>query len=313
MDIWPLGLLHPGAVTVNVAIDIAATVTLRPRASGYRLVADGVERTTEDAESWRGDSETALVGHLATVLDLPPADIEVESDSPRGGGLGASSAIAMAMIAAAEELAGVGASTVEHRSRIARDVEARMMGLPTGRQDHLPAALGGLLAIAHEPGGDRYQRLEADLEALGSSLIVVYTGQSHFSAGNNWRIVRRRLDGDVPTVEHFEHIARIAQAVVRALRAGELATVGRLMSEEWLHRRVLAEGISTARIEAILEVGRAAGAWGGKACGAGGGGCIAFLAPPERRGAVVAALSETAEVLAASPCERPLELHVDPS
>ena len=29
LDIWPLGLLHPGACTVNVAIDLAAPVGLR--------------------------------------------------------------------------------------------------------------------------------------------------------------------------------------------------------------------------------------------------------------------------------------------
>ena len=311
LDIWPLGLLHPGAVTVNVAIDLAAEVSLRPRSAGYRLLAGESENTVDSPSRWLGDSSTALLGHLATVLELPPAEIEVSSDSPRGGGLGASSAIAMAFIAAAERFVGVPDSGVEQRSRIARDIEARMMGLPTGRQDHLPALLGGLLAIAHQPGGERLERLEADFEALGRSLVVAYTGQSHFSAANNWRVVRRRLDGDAATISSFERIARIAGEVVGAFRSGDLAIVGDLMSAEWRCRRELAEGISTPRIEAILEAALAAGAWGGKACGAGGGGCVALLTPVNRRAAVIESLANLAEILPASPCARPLELVVD--
>jgi len=319
LDIWPLGLLHPGAVTVNLAIDIATQVDLRPSVGNsggdrakergeYRLVAGEDVRTTRDLSHWLEDPATALVGHLASSLGLEPLEIEIHSESPRGGGLGASSAIAVAFIAAAERYTGVEETSVDARSRLARDVEARVMGLPTGRQDHLPALCGGLLAIEHEPGGERITRLEFDLEVLGNSLVVAYSGQSHFSAGNNWRIVRRRLDGDPTVVRHLEEIACTARETVEAFRAGRLDRVGDLMSREWSHRRQLADGISTPQIETMLRTATDHGAWGGKACGAGGGGCVAVLAPPERRREVAAALSEVAEVLPAKPCSRPLEL-----
>ena len=175
------------------------------------------------------------------------------------------------------------------------------MGLPTGLQDHIPALLGGLLAIAHEPGGERVERIETDFEALARSLVVAYTGQSHFSAGNNWRVVRRRLERDAETVAGFEEIARIAGEVVEAFRESDLAAVGHLMSQEWRCRQTLAEGISTPGIEAILEAALGAGAWGGKACGAGGGGCVALLVPAERRDAVLDALDGIADVLPAVP------------
>jgi len=45
-----------------------------------------------------------------------------------------------------------------------------------------------------------------------------------------------------------------------------------------------------------------AGAWGGKVCGAGGGGCIVFLFPPEKREAIVNALASVpGRVLDAAP------------
>jgi hypothetical protein len=40
LDLWPLGLLHPGARTVNLAIDLAATVRMTPATTpgaGYRV------------------------------------------------------------------------------------------------------------------------------------------------------------------------------------------------------------------------------------------------------------------------------------
>ena len=45
-------------------------------------------------------------------------------------------------------------------------------------------------------------------------------------------------------------------------------------------------------MERILEVAVGAGAWGGKVCGAGGGGCVAMLVPPERRDVVARAVAQ---------------------
>jgi D-glycero-alpha-D-manno-heptose-7-phosphate kinase len=151
-----------------------------------------------------------------------------------------------------------------------------------------------------------------DLAALGRSLVVAYSGLSHFSAGQNWQVVRRRLDGDPEVTAHFTGIAEAAAAMPAALEAGDFAGAGELMAREWSHRRRLAAGISTPGIERLLAAASAAGAWGGKACGAGGGGCVAVLCPATRRKAVAAALAGVGgTVLAARPAGEPL--HVERS
>ena len=290
LDIWPLGLLHPGARTVNVAVSLPATVEMEGRDRGFRVVQAGSEVEAASADELSRAPSTALVGRVAESLDLPPFTVRLTTESPRGAGLGGSSALIVALIAAAEELLGREPSSTASRAALGRDLEARMMSLPTGTQDHYPALLGGALEIAHRPGGEVVRSLPVDLERLAGSLVVAYTGQSHFSAEQNWQVVRRRLDGEAEARELFEGIAETARRLSRALEEGDLAEVGRLMSEEWGRRRRLAEGVSTPEIEALLERARAAGAWGGKACGAGGGGSIAVLCPPERRPAVEEAL-----------------------
>jgi D-glycero-alpha-D-manno-heptose-7-phosphate kinase len=309
LDIWPLGLLHPGAGTVAFAIDIEARVRLAPRARGYRVTQGAEAVEADDLDELSRHPDGALAGLVLVALEAPPAEVALASDSPRGGGLGASSAMAVALIAAAEAFVGRDASGPATWTALARDLEARLMGLPTGTQDHWAAVLGGALAMSHRPGGSEVRRLDADLGALGDALVVVYTGATHFSAANNWQVIRRRLDGDADIVRLFDGIAAAAGEAAEALEAGDLPRLGALMSAEWSLRRRLASEVSTPGIERLLAAAAAAGAWGGKACGAGGGGCLAVLAPPERRTAVAEALTAAGgRVLAARPTAEPLRL-----
>jgi D-glycero-alpha-D-manno-heptose-7-phosphate kinase len=166
-----------------------------------------------------------------------------------------------------------------------------------------------VLEIEQRPGGESVRRLEVDLERLGDSLTVVYSGVSHFSAGNNWQVVRRRLDGEPEITELFAGIAAAAAEMPAALETGDLVRVGELMSREWSFRRRLAPGISTPELDALCAAAAAAGAWGGKACGAGGGGCLAFLGPAERRGEIAGALEKTGgRVLPARPVGTPISV-----
>jgi D-glycero-alpha-D-manno-heptose-7-phosphate kinase len=312
LDIWPLGLFHPGARTVNVAVDLAATVRLRPATSLYRVRQGDAAVEAASAAALARQPEGALAGTIAQALDLPPFTADLASDSPRGGGLGASSALAVAFIAAAEEAFDLPRSSAPARAHLARDLEARLMELPTGIQDHYPALLGGALEIEQRPGGERVRALPVDLERLADSLLVAYSGLSHFSAAHNWHVVRRRLDGEAAVTALFAGIAAAASEMVPALEAGELDRVGALMSREWACRRELAPGVSTPALETLLSAALAAGAWGGKACGAGGGGCLAFLCPPAARQVVARELEAAgATLLAVRPVGEPLQVELE--
>jgi D-glycero-alpha-D-manno-heptose-7-phosphate kinase len=76
----------------------------------------------------------------------------------------------------------------------------------------------------------------------------------------------------------------------------DVIEVGRILDETWDLKRGLASSITTDEIDVWYSLARDAGAVGGKLCGAGGGGCILFIAPPGRHESIRAALHELIEV-----------------
>ncbi len=286
LDVWPIGLLHPGARTVNLAIEVPVEIHVELRPEGYeiRTASGGLARSSLAELSEIG--EARLFALLLEHLDAPPLCLTAHSAAPRGSGLGASSALAVATIAAVDRLFDH-ERPVRSMVALARDIEARLMGLPTGCQDHYPPLLGGALSIEHRPGGESVQPLEVDLDRLGRHLLVFFSGESHVSAETNWGVYRRRIEQDPATRNRFERITQIAQEIVEPLETGDLEAVGSLIGEEWEQRRHLADGVTTPRLDQLLERARAAGAWGGKAGGAGGGGCVVVLAPEGQLSGVV--------------------------
>ena len=62
----------------------------------------------------------------------------------------------------------------------------------------------------------------------------------------------------------------------------DLAAFGRVLDEGWRLKRGLASGISSGAIDRLYDAAIAAGAHGGRLCGAGGGGFLLFVAPRDR-------------------------------
>jgi D-glycero-alpha-D-manno-heptose-7-phosphate kinase len=295
LDLWPLYCFHQGSVTINAALACGTRVRLvRGGAPGGRIrhVAPGsaaVELGPEDAARHL----SAAVGfHL-----LPEGGVAVEvlEQPPVGSGLGASSALAVAVARGCLALSG---RRLPRAGLVAtlRDLEARVLGAPTGVQDYLPALVGGVLAIHLQPGGEHVERLPVRLGWLRERLIVLFSGVPHTSGVVNWEVYRARVDGDSRVAAALDEIASAAAECRRALLAGDGAAVGRAVAAEWRGRKRLAPTVTNAALDTILAAGLAAGASAGKVCGAGGGGSVLLWVAPERRGAVRAAALAAAPV-----------------
>ena len=292
LDIWPLGMLHPGSVTVNAAIPV--------------MVRMDVDLRAPEGEVWHavgGSDWTCLDPSFATT-DLTAAvafavrptggvRVRVHSQASLGSGLGGSSAYAVAL--ARGILTALGQEMEDERLvLLARDLEARVLTVPTGLQDHWAAVHGGVLAIHHEPGGERIERLQIDPKWVGERLTIFDTGITHHSGMVNWQVIRRRLDGDPNTTAALEAIAEAARVCREMMIAGDEQGVGSAVAAEWDSRKRLAPEVCPPELETIADASLAAGASAIKACGAGGGGSVLLWHAPEAREDIVSALGTTA-------------------
>jgi D-glycero-alpha-D-manno-heptose-7-phosphate kinase len=215
--------------------------------------------------------------------------LTTDSEAPAGAGIGGSSAMAVAICAALDRLTGAGLRR-EDWIHISRDVEAIVIRVPTGTQDHYPPAFGGAAAIVLAPGGERRESLGCDLDELERRLVLCYTGKPRQHGINNWEVFKRHIDGDRRISQSLEKISIIARGVRTALERSEWNEVGRLIREEWNFRRRNLRTISTALIDKVISSSRRQGALAGKVCGAGGGGCVTLVIDPDARARVEAAV-----------------------
>jgi D-glycero-alpha-D-manno-heptose-7-phosphate kinase len=295
LDLWPLFLLHPKAMTVNVAINRYAHCVLEPR-SGFRIAL--VNRDTgqrEEFASLRALQKKSrfrlpllaeLVRYFAPAKGLT---LTTWSEVPAGAGLGGSSTLGVAIAAALSRWLGRNLSTRDFVSLV-RDIEVKVLHVPTGEQDHYPAAYGGVSAIHLEPIATRREGLRVNRKELESRLLLAYTGKPRRSGVNNWTVFKRTMDGDRKLHNHFAKIADAACSMRKALLGGRWAKFARLLEQDWQARRRNAPAISTSYIEKLMRTARRNGAQAGKVCGAGGGGCVVFVVPPKKKAKVAEAL-----------------------
>ena len=301
LDIWPLYLLHDGVQTVNAAITIRAACTVAALPGDrVRLAADDTGASAEVADvAELNDAHPALRLPARILRFFRAAGVEVttRSDAPVGSGLGGSSALTIALCAAIARWQDRPIDP-ETLLDLARDLEVQVIGVPTGGQDYRPALYGGVAAIEFGPAGVRHVPLQVSPTALGARIVVAYTGQSRDSGINNWEVTKRRIDGDARLSMLFDEIRDTAGRVRDALEHADWAELARAVAHEWELRKQLAPEVTTERIEALIRRAAGAGADAAKVCGAGGGGCVVFLAEPDAVAPVARALTDAgAEVL----------------
>jgi D-glycero-alpha-D-manno-heptose-7-phosphate kinase len=296
VDIWPLYLYHPGALTLNFAVDRYASCTVEARRDARIVLHSrdlGLKETFPSLAALRAAPQFRLPMPARVVRYFAPStglSVTTHSEAPAGAGISGSSALMIALTSALSRLAGNGRAPLERVREIAQNLETQVIRVPTGCQDYYPALYGGVNAIELTEGGIRRHPVAVDFEEMNERVVLAYTGAPRHSGVNNWQVMKAHLDGDRAVHRNFDRIVAIAAAMRQAVERADWNETGRLLREEWVHRRRNAPGITTPLIDRLVDTARKAGAAGAKVCGAGGGGCVFFLVERGARARVSAVI-----------------------
>jgi D-glycero-alpha-D-manno-heptose-7-phosphate kinase len=226
-----------------------------------------------------------------------PLYVSTVGDVPASTGLGGSSAFAVGLLNALHALKGERVSAGQLADE-ACHIEIDVLGEPIGKQDQYAAAYGGLNVFTFRPDGavtvEHQQLPDGVKNDFFGCMMMFWTGLTRDASGilveqqKNVDAERARLQAMRAQVEEL-------QALLQRDRF-DVGAYGSILDTGWRLKHELASGISSAHIDGCYERALAAGAVGGKLCGAGGGGFLLFAVERERQDAVRAALSDLSEL-----------------
>jgi D-glycero-alpha-D-manno-heptose-7-phosphate kinase len=246
-------------------------------------------------------------------MDLPKAaiarmgittgvDLQIESDAPPGSGLGGSSALVTAVVASLAMLTDRRLSAYEV-ARLSHRIEREDLGISGGWQDQYAAAFGGFNFLEFSRADVSVSAVRASeqtLAALSQQLLLCYTGSVRRNVGLIDRQILLHREGREETILGMKRLQEMAFAMRHAVERGDVEALGSLLDEAFLAKKQMNPYITEhTQIEEMLGTARAAGAIGGKICGAGGGGYLLLAAPPSAHGAIRAALERSGGQFAA--------------
>ena len=297
IDIWPLYLFHPGATTVNFALSLRAHCRIETRADD-RVILESRDRNvifetrTGRLEELFHEEQLELIAKLVHFFKPPTGfHLTAYSEAPAGAGLAGSSALNIACVGALNRLVG-NRYGVHKFVTVASNVETTVIKVPAGFQDYYPALHGSVSCLHFRPDGIEREVLEINAAQLESRVAICYTGEPRLSGINNWEIFKRHIDGDRELFQMFESIRDSAIRMRQALVADDWEKVAASMRQAHPNRKRLAPNITTPQMDRLIEKAMSSGAEAAKVCGAGGGGCIAFLCGEGKKSQVERALVE---------------------
>lgn len=288
---------QPGRVlsfTINLGVTVTAT-----RLPGSDLRVVHLPDLGQDLWFAPGKHPTEGPAYLAALaLDewagKHGCEASIVADFPPGSGLGGSGAMCVALFAALLELRGR-RWTQRMAAHEASRLEIGLAGRPIGVQDQYASALGGINLLTFGTNGNVRQKriqLTKKLQTQFQQCFSLFaSGMQRDSGAVLTRQKRATEEGSGRTLETLGHMAEMALGMSRALNAGDLAEVGRLLDEAWQEKKRLDKKISSKLVDEALDAAKHAGAWGGKVCGAGAGGHLLVMGPPAMKDTIQHAVS----------------------
>jgi D-glycero-alpha-D-manno-heptose-7-phosphate kinase len=208
--------------------------------------------------------------------DGTPFELASVGDVPPGTGLGSSSAYTVGVLRALATARGEELSPEALAARACR-LEIEHLSQSVGVRDQYAIAVGGVTAVELAAGrGDdiavrRLDVSESTLAELRDRFLLFFAGERR-QASQSMLSPLIEQGGEESMRRNLDRTAAIAREVAAALEAGDVATVGGLMNEQWALKVERTPDAITERIAELHGVAVGAGRAGGAVLGGAGGG-----------------------------------------
>jgi D-glycero-alpha-D-manno-heptose-7-phosphate kinase len=253
----------------------------------YRIVYSRIENVRDHSEI-QHPAVRAVLGHYDCHEGL---EVHHDGDLPARAGLGSSSSFTVGLINAIMALRGKYVSKEELASQ-AIHVEQDVIREHVGSQDQISAAFGGLNRIEFRRDGSfdvaPIVLPKERLAALQSHLMLCFTGLSRMAS----EVAKSKIDNMGNREHELQGMKRLVDEAIAVLqsRTAPIEDFGKLLHENWMFKRQLSDKVTTSEIDELYDTARGMGALGGKLLGAGGGGFVLLMAPPDAHGRIREAL-----------------------
>ncbi|MFC0282345.1 galactokinase [Camelimonas abortus] len=278
---------NPGAVlggTIDKYVYIQALPLAALAEQRFRLTYRETE-SVDDVEQIRHPVVREALKHYRWES---PLNIATMSDLPGGTGLGSSSAFTVGFINLLHHMRGIELTRYE-LARQAIHMEQNILKENVGVQDQIHAAFGGLARYEFHGETFSIEPLRLTSSRLGrfnACLTLVYTGaQRSASQVVDAQEKRTKSGANEDYLREMYEMTRAGAQILEDDGDDEAALIrfAELLDHGWRLKRALSDSVSNAAIDELYIRGKELGAWGGKLLGAGGGGFVLFIAPPELR------------------------------
>ena len=230
--------------------------------------------------------------YLTYKLEREPVKITTYVEAPPGSGLGSSSALVVALIAAITEYYGIPMGEYDI-AEDAVEIERKICDLPGGKQDQFAAAFGGFNFMEFLQDGRAIVnplRLNYKTQNMMElNTVLYYVGKPR----KNSRVIENTSEGlkNSETVLNATH--KIKEACIEyknALLPGDFDKISELMETYWKNKLETNPHVASPEILDAYDFALWNGATAAKISGAGGGGHMVLFTEFEKRHQLISAL-----------------------
>ncbi|TFB10140.1 kinase [Candidatus Marinimicrobia bacterium MT.SAG.2] len=238
----------------------------------------------------------AILGSHPYFSDGNFLDIHTFADLPASAGMGSSSSFTVGMLNNLYLMNNV-YKTAESLSIEAINIERNILKEAGGWQDQIFAAYGGFNRIDFFNDTFTVTPIVLSpetLSALEASCMLFFTNKLRSSKDVQDKLLKSDDSKRIYSLNEIkEYVDQAYSILIKSTSPGNMVQeFGMLLNKTWESKKNLVEGTSNEDIDHIYQLGMDAGAYGGKLCGAGGGGFILFIVAKDKQEAVANVLQD---------------------